>query len=82
MWPKSSLSLTIKNRSRDLAVDTFLYYNPLATVLFAAGNDGVYGSATTVLSPSQGKNVLTVGASEVVIVKIQIKYIPIPSPLC
>jgi len=33
-------------------------------VVFAAGNDGEYGSANTVGSPSQSKNSLVVGASE------------------
>jgi len=48
----------------DLQVDSYTYANPDMLVLFAAGNDGEYGAATTVESPGHAKNALTVGTSE------------------
>lgn len=57
------------------AVDKFMWENPDALILFAAGNSGVdenkdgrvdYGSVS---SPGTAKNVLTVGASENVVEK-------------
>jgi hypothetical protein len=50
--------------TEDLQVDSYAYDNTDFLILFAAGNDGEYGSATTVTSPSQAKNALIVGASE------------------
>lgn len=43
-------------------IDTFAYENPDVIVLFAAGNDGVYGSKS-VCAEGQAKNILSVGAS-------------------
>ena len=47
----------------DLQVDSYMYDNPEMLILVAAGNDGQYGSATTVSSPAQAKSALSVGAS-------------------
>ncbi|KAL0219089.1 hypothetical protein P9112_004742 [Eukaryota sp. TZLM1-RC] len=42
--------------------DRFAYDNPDYLLIFAAGNDGEYGT-NTVISPGNAKNVLTVGAT-------------------
>lgn len=50
--------------SLDQSVDGYLYDNPDMLILFAAGNDGNYGT-TTVGSPAVAKNCITVGAMTV-----------------
>ena len=48
--------------SMDIDTDSFLYDFPAMTILYAAGNDGNYGSET-VGTPGQSISALTVGAS-------------------
>ncbi|CAN0135192.1 unnamed protein product [Ectocarpus fasciculatus] len=47
----------------DVLYDDFMYRNQDQLLLFAAGNDGEFGSGCTMGSPALAKNVLAVGAS-------------------
>jgi len=60
-WGSTS---TYSYADEDLQVDSYAYDNTDFLILFAAGNDGEYGEATTITSPSQSKNAMTIGASE------------------
>jgi hypothetical protein len=51
-------------QSNDIDVDTFLYANPTSVVIFAAGNNGAYGTPGAVGSSALSKSALTLGASE------------------